>query len=86
MKKCNSSNINKTTYRIGKLSDKEQLELDIKDTLSRSAIQRMEMGLFQIKIPVIDNMPYRIFDTIQEYRLWANKNLPKWLGYSTTND
>lgn len=86
MKINNSSSIKKTNYRIGKLSDKEQLEFDIKDTLSRSAIERIKMGLFQMKMPVIDNMPYRIFETIQEYRLWADKNLPKWLGYSTTHD
>ena len=31
--------------------------------------------------PVLDDAPYRSFDTMQEYREWCEKNLPDWLGY-----
>lgn len=31
--------------------------------------------------PVLDDTPYRSFDTMKDYRRWCEKNLPKWLGY-----
>jgi hypothetical protein len=39
-----------------------------------------------MKLPVVDDAPYRIFDTMAEYRKWANDNLPVWLGYKVIND
>lgn len=73
-------------YRIGKLSRKEQLKLDFSDSLSRSVKERIELGFIPMKIPVIDDVPYRIFNTMREYRKWANRSLPKWLGYYKVND
>lgn len=31
--------------------------------------------------PVLDDAPYRAFDTMSEYRRWCADNLPPWLGY-----
>jgi len=31
--------------------------------------------------PVLDDAPYRSFDTMEEYRRWCEENLPSWLGY-----
>ncbi len=31
--------------------------------------------------PVLDDAPYRSFDTMAEYRAWCEANLPSWLGY-----
>ena len=31
--------------------------------------------------PVLDDAPYRSFDTMAEYRAWCEENLPSWLGY-----
>lgn len=31
--------------------------------------------------PVLDDAPYRPFETMAEYRQWCEQNLPKWLGY-----
>ena len=31
--------------------------------------------------PVMDDEPYRSFDTMEEYRRWCEENLPDWLGY-----
>jgi len=33
--------------------------------------------------PVLDDEPYRSFDTMAEYRQWCNDNLPDWLGYGS---
>ena len=75
----------KLIYHIGNLSENEQIKLDFEDALSRSVEERMELGLFSMKVPVVDDVPYRIFNTIEEYREWQ-KLLPKYLGYYKTND
>jgi hypothetical protein len=71
----------KLIYHIGKLEEEQQLKLDFEDALSRTVEERIELGFIPMKIPVIDEVPYRIFDTMDDYRRWANKNLPKWLCY-----
>ena len=68
-------------YRIGKTSDEEHLRLDFLDGLSRTVDERIEFGLIPIKLPVIDDLPYRIFDKMEDYRKWLNTALPKYLGY-----
>lgn len=70
-------------YQLGKLNEEKQLKLDFQDGLSRSIQERIELGFIQMKLPVIDDAPYRIFDTLEKYRRWANENLPMWLGYHT---
>ena len=68
-------------YRIGKTSDEEHLRLDFLDGLSRTVEERIEFALISIKLPVIDDLPYRIFDRMDDYRKWLNTALPKYLGY-----
>ena len=31
--------------------------------------------------PVLDDAPFRAFETTVEYRRWCEENLPDWLGY-----
>lgn len=31
--------------------------------------------------PVLDDEPFRAFDTTADYRRWCEENLPDWLGY-----
>ena len=31
--------------------------------------------------PVMDDEPFRAFDTTEDYRRWCQENLPSWLGY-----
>ena len=31
--------------------------------------------------PVLDDQPFRAFDTMADYRRWCAENLPDWLGY-----
>ena len=68
-------------YKIGKATDEEQLRLDFMDGLSRTVEDRISLGFVPFKIPVIDEMPYRIFETMAGYRKWAEKELPRFLGY-----
>ena len=68
-------------YIIGKATDEEQLRLDFMDGLSRTVEDRISLGFVPFKIPVIDEMPYRIFETMEGYRKWSEKELPRFLGY-----
>ncbi|MGQ0734483.1 MAG: hypothetical protein ACT4QD_12610 [Acidobacteriota bacterium] len=31
--------------------------------------------------PVLDDEPYRAFDSMSAYRDWCERRLPSWLGY-----
>ena len=33
--------------------------------------------------PVLDDAPFRAFDTTADYRRWCEENLPDWLGYGS---
>lgn len=44
--------------------------------------QRMRYAFIRTYKPVLDDAPYRAFDTMEEYRRWCEENLPDWLGYA----
>ena len=33
--------------------------------------------------PVLDDAPFRAFETTADYRRWCDENLPDWLGYGS---
>jgi len=35
--------------------------------------------------PVLDDAPFRAFDTTADYHRWCEENLPDWLGYGRPN-
>ena len=74
------------TYHIGRLGEEEQLRFDFLDGLSRTVYERIQLGFITMKLPVIDEVPYRIFSTTKDYRQWANENTPAWLGYHSKDD
>ena len=78
--------MSKVIYKIGRLSEEEEIELNFMDGLSRSVEERIKLGFIPMKLSVIDDEPYRIFNTMQDYRDWADKNLPEWLGYKKIKD
>lgn len=76
----------KLLYHIGKLNEEEAWKLDFEDGLARTVKELIELGFIPMKMPIIDDVPYRIFDTMEKYRSWANETLPKWLGYQCIDD
>jgi hypothetical protein len=42
---------------------------------------RLKYSFVRTYKPVLDDAPYRSFDSMAEYREWCEKNLPSWLGY-----
>lgn len=49
--------------------------------MERSLEQRLKYGFFKQYKPVLDDVDFRSFDTMKEYREWADKKLPRYLGY-----
>lgn len=43
--------------------------------------QRLRSAFIKTYEPVMDDAPYRVFDTTGDYRRWCEENLPSWLGY-----
>ncbi len=76
----------KLMYKIGKTSEIEHLMLDFLDGLSRTVDERISLGFIPLKLPVVDDAAYRIFETMKEYRQWSEHNLPPYLGYYRPND
>ena len=46
----------------------------------RSLEVRLRYAFIHTYKPVLDDAPYRAFDTMEDYRRWCAK-LPDWLGY-----
>jgi hypothetical protein len=69
------------TYKIGRPTEEEQVTLDFQDGLSRSVDERISLGLIFLGLPVIDDVPYRVFENLDQYRMWADRELPRYLGY-----
>ena len=47
----------------------------------RSVRDRIHYGFIKTYKPVLDDEPYRSFETMEEYRQWCEANLPGWLGF-----
>lgn len=47
----------------------------------RPLAQRMRYAFIHTYKPVLDDAPFRAFDTMSQYRQWCHDNLPEWLGY-----
>jgi hypothetical protein len=47
----------------------------------RTLEQRIRYGFIKTYKPVMDDEPFRSFETMEDYRRWCEENLPDWLGY-----
>ena len=54
---------------------------DFEAAARRPLRQRMRYAFIQTHKPVLDDAPFRAFDTTADYRRWCERNLPDWLGY-----
>ncbi|CAN5529296.1 hypothetical protein BH10ACI1_BH10ACI1_04520 [soil metagenome] len=54
--------------------------------LERTVEQRLKYGFFRQYKPVLDDAPFRVFKTKNEYREWADKNLPEYLGFKIVKE
>ena len=56
-------------------------EAEFEAAARRPLKQRFRYAFIRTYKPVLDDAPYRSFDTMAEYRAWCEANLPSWLGY-----
>lgn len=54
---------------------------DFEAAAQRTLEQRLKYAFIRTYKPVMDDVPFRSFDTLEEYRRWCTAQLPTWLGY-----
>ena len=47
----------------------------------RPLAQRMRCAFIRTRKPILDDLPFRAFDSMSQYRQWCAESLPVWLGY-----
>jgi len=57
---------------------------DFEAARHRDLKTRMDYAFIHTYKPVLDDVPFRSFDTMEEYRRWCELKLPSWLGYGKT--
>ena len=68
-------------YREGDPAVLEQWRVEFEAAARRPLAQRMKYAFIKTYKPVLDDAPYRTFDTMEDYRRWCEENRPDWLGY-----
>jgi hypothetical protein len=51
--------------------------------MDRPLALRIRYGFCRTYKPVLDDAPWRAFDSLAAYRAWCEANLPEYLGYRT---
>jgi len=54
---------------------------DFEAAARRPLETRMRYSFIKTYKPILDDAPYRSFNSTAEYRRWCEQNLPDWLGY-----
>jgi hypothetical protein len=71
----------KATYHTGE----DQGWLDFRDQcrrqMERPLTMRLKFGFCRMHKPVLDDAPWRAFETMAEYRAWCADALPEYLGF-----
>jgi hypothetical protein len=55
---------------------------DFEAALRRPLKERFDYAFIRTPQPVMDDVPWRSFSTMEEYREWCRRELPSWLGYA----
>lgn len=67
-----------------KQSDEEAMEAfrdQCRRQMDRPLAQRIRYGFFKVYKPVLDDEPWRTFNSTKEYRAWCESNLPEYLDF-----
>jgi len=63
---------------------REDWEAEFEAAARRPLPTRVHFSFIRTYKPVLDDAPYRSFETLADYREWCERNLPTWLGYGRT--
>jgi hypothetical protein len=69
------------TLSTMRLREEEAWREQCRQQLSRDVLTRIKYGFCHVDKPVLDDLPFRTFATMAEYRAWCESNLPSYLGY-----
>lgn len=67
------------------LSEEEAWREQCRQQLERDVQTRIKYGFCHVHKPVLDDVRFRAFETMAEYREWCERNLPAYLGYRRIN-
>jgi hypothetical protein len=59
----------------------KEWEAEFEAAARRPLEQRVNYAFIHTYKPVLDDAPFRSFDTMEQYRRWCEDHLPDWLGY-----
>lgn len=61
--------------------ERREWETEFEAASQRPLRIRLHYAFIRTYKPVLDDAPYRSFDSMAEYRAWCAAELPDWLGY-----
>lgn len=67
--------------RAPEAGELREWEAEFAAAARRPLAQRFRYAFIHTYKPVLDDAPFRAFDTMADYREWCAANLPDWLGY-----
>jgi len=59
----------------------EQFREQCRRQMDRPLALRIRYGFCRTHKPVLDDAPWRVFDSTAAYRTWCEANLPEYLGF-----
>ncbi len=62
-------------------ADRRAWEEEFAAAARRPLPVRMRYAFIRTYKPVLDDAPYRSFESMEDYRHWCETELPSWLGY-----
>ncbi len=65
------------------MDDRDQTWREFEAMAKRSLKQRITYGFVSTYKPILDDVPYRSFESMKAYRDWCDANLPGWLGFAS---
>jgi len=63
--------------------ENELWEAEFKAAMQRPLDVRFRYSFIRTYKPVLDDVTYRSFERMADYRQWCQTQLPSWLGYGT---
>jgi hypothetical protein len=59
----------------------EEFREQCRRQMQRPLALRIHYGFYRLYKPVLDDAPWRSFNSLAEYRAWCEASLPEYLGY-----
>jgi hypothetical protein len=63
------------------LESEEAFRDQCRRQMQRPLALRIKYGFNRVYKPVLDDVPWRSFNSTAEYRAWCAENLPEYLGF-----